>query len=360
VAEQRIKTLSKDSFQQGKIINVIGSKGGIGTTTIAVNLAVSLAEKKGVQSVALIDMNLLFGDIPLFLMIEPKYDWGEITDRISRLDDILLKNILSIDPSGVCVLPSPSYLNNQNVVTPGIMVRLLMLMQKVFDFVIIDGGQSLDDISLKILELSDTVLLISILSPPCLLNTNKLLKTFHDLGFPLDINIKILVNRYLKKSNISIKDAETLIEKDIFWTIPNDYQTTVTAINEGEPLVQFAPRKAVAKNFRKLANKLALESEKPDLSFSLYQQPIKKESNKNIYIYQKNSIGINKGRRVGDKVKDDSGSKEKSRDRRRKTRDGIIIVDYDRRQNDDTNYGGPEKRSGVERRSGKDRRRKDS
>ena len=351
-----MKVASKETLKQGKIIKIIGSKGGIGTTTIAVNLAVSLAEKKAVQSVALIDMNLLFGDIPLFLMIEPNYNWVEITDRISRLDDILLKNILSIDPSGVCVLPSPSYLNNQNSITPEFMVRLLMRMQKVFDFVIIDGGQSLDDISLKILELSDTVLLISILSPPCLLNTKKLLKTFHDLGFPLDINIKILINRYLKKSNISISDAEFLIEKDIFWTIPNDYQTTITAINEEKPLVQFAPRKAVAKNFRKLANKLALESEKPDLSFSLHQQPIKKETNENIYVYQKKTLGINKGRRREDKDQDDSGSKEKSTDRRRKVRDGIIIADYDRRQNDNTNYDGPEKRSGVERRSGKDRR----
>jgi pilus assembly protein CpaE len=351
-----MKVASKETLKQGKIINIIGSKGGIGTTTIAVNLAVSLAEKKAVQSVALIDMNLLFGDIPLFLMIEPNYNWVEITDRISRLDDILLKNILSIDPSGVCVLPSPSYLNNQNSVTPEFMIRLLMRMQTVFDFVIIDGGQSLDDISLKILELSDTVLLISILSPPCLLNTKKLLKTFHDLGFSLDINIKILINRYLKKSNISISDAEFLIEKDIFWTIPNDYQTTITAINEGKPLVQFAPRKAVAKNFRKLANKLALESEKPDLSFSLHQQPIKKETNENIYVYQKKTLGINKGRRREDKDQDDSGSKEKSIDRRRKVRDGIIIEGYDRRQNDNTNYDGPDKRSGVERRSGNDRR----
>jgi pilus assembly protein CpaE len=351
-----MKVASKETLKQGKIINIIGSKGGIGTTTIAVNLAVSLAEKKAVRSVALIDMNMLTGDIPLFLMIEPNYNWVEITDRISRLDHILLKNILSIDPSGVCVLSSPSHLNNQNSVTPEIMVRLLMLMQKVFDFVIIDGGQSLDDISLKILELSDTVLLISILSPPCLLNTQKLLRTFHDLGFPLDINIKILINRYLKKSNISIRDAESLIEKDIFWTIPNDYQTTITAINEGKPLVQFAPRKAVAKNFRTLADKLALESEKPDLSFSLYQQPIKKETNEKIYVYQKKTLGINKGRRREDKVQDDSGSKQKSTDRRRKVRDGIIISDYDRRQNENTNYDGPERRTGVERRSGKDRR----
>jgi pilus assembly protein CpaE len=253
-----------ETVKDGKIINIIGSKGGVGTTTIAVNLAVSLAEMKSVQSVALIDMNLLFGDIPLFLEIEPKYNWSEITKNISRLDDTFLKNILSVDASGVCVLPSPSYLSKQNVATPAIMERLLMVMRRMFDYVIIDGGQSLGDISLKIMELSDTVLLISVLSLPCLSNTNKLLRTFSDLGYPPEESIKIVISRYLKKSDISIKDAEISLEKKIFWTIPNDYQTTVTATNRGKALSQFAPREEITINFRKLAGELGPESEKKE------------------------------------------------------------------------------------------------
>ena len=265
------KEATGETFKDGKIINVIGSKGGVGTTTVAVNLAVSLAEKKSVQSVALIDMNLLFGDIPLFLEIEPKYNWSEITKNISRLDDTFLKNILSVDTSGVCVLPSPSYLSKQNVATPAIMERLLMVMIRMFDYVIVDGGQSLGDISLKILELSDTVLLISVLSLPCLSNTNKLLRTFSDLGYPPEENIKVVINRYLKKSDISIKDAEISLEKKIFWTIPNDYQTTVTATNRGKALSQFAPREEITKNFRNLAAELGPESEtKEKKSWSLF------------------------------------------------------------------------------------------
>jgi len=236
----------------------------VGTTTVAVNLAVSLAQKKSVESVALIDMNLLFGDIPLFLEIEPKYNWSEITKNISRLDNTFLKNILSVDSSGVCVLPSPSYLSNQNMATPAIMERLLMVMRRMFDFIIIDGGQSLGDISLKILGMADTVLLISVLSLPCLSNTNKLLRTFSDFGFPREENIKIVINRYLKKSDISVKDAETSLEKKIFWTIPNDYQTTVTATNRGKALAQFAPREEITKNFQKLASELGPESEKQE------------------------------------------------------------------------------------------------
>jgi len=260
----RKKEIHGKTLKDGKIINIMGSKGGVGTTTVAVNLAVSLAQKKSVESVALIDMNLLFGDIPLFLEIEPKYNWSEITKNISRLDDTFLKNILSVDSSGVCVLPSPSYLSNQNMATPAIMERLLLVMRRMFDFIIIDGGQSLGDISLKILGMADTVLLISVLSLPCLSNTNKLLRTFIDFGFPREENIKIVINRYLKKSDISVKDAETSLEKKIFWTIPNDYQTTVTATNRGKALIQFAPREEITRNFQKLASELVPGSEKQE------------------------------------------------------------------------------------------------
>jgi pilus assembly protein CpaE len=109
------------------------------------------------------------------------------------------------------------------------------------------------------------------LSLPCLSNTNKLLRTFSDLGYPPEERIKIVISRYLKKSDISIKDAEISLEKKIFWTIPNDYQTTVAATNRGKALSQFAPREEITKNFRNLAAELGPESEtKEKKAWSLF------------------------------------------------------------------------------------------
>ena len=218
MADDTIEEVGEEYYREGKIIDVIGSKGGVGTTTIAVNLAVCLAEKEDIRSVALVDMNMLFGDVPLFMEIEPTYSWSDITDCISRLNDELLKDILSTDASGVCVLPSPTYLSSQDVVTPDIIEHLLSLMRKVFDFIIIDGGQPLDDISFKTLEVSDLVLLVSILSPPCILNTNRLLKTFQEMDFPPEENVKIVVNRQLRAPGSSIPGYEGAgLEKEIFW-----------------------------------------------------------------------------------------------------------------------------------------------
>jgi pilus assembly protein CpaE len=253
--DRRDKPGRKDPDGIGRIITVIGSKGGVGTTTVAVNLAVNLAGKRSVpSSVALIDMNMLFGEIPLFLEIKPGFHWGEITKNIVRLDSTFLMNILTKHQSGVYVLPSPGHLNHREPMIPELVGRLIGFIQRIFDFVIIDGGQSLDESSLKILEMSDTVLLITLLSLPCLSNTNRLLESFGDLGYLPKERVRIVANRYLKNSDISLKDAEESIGKKVFWTIPNDYKTTMSAINNGKPLSQIASKAPVTRSMEGLAD----------------------------------------------------------------------------------------------------------
>jgi pilus assembly protein CpaE len=140
--KERNKNLAftEKSRKKGTIINIVGSKGGIGTTTIAVNFAASLIERFGSRkSVALVDMNLLFGEVPLFLDIEPVFNWGEVAKNISRLDSTYLMSILSKHPSGVHVLPSPTQIDGVSPATPGIIERLLRFMQNEFDYIVIDS-----------------------------------------------------------------------------------------------------------------------------------------------------------------------------------------------------------------------------
>ena len=250
--ERRANAAPVTHQKAGKLISVVGSKGGVGTTTISVNLAVTLAEQEKDCSVAILDMNTLFGEIPLFLEISPKYHWGEITKNIERLDDTFLMNVLSKHSSGVYVLPSPGYLNGHQAPTPEIMERLLGLMKRMFDYVVIDCGQSTDETALKTLQMSDEVLLISVLSLPCLANTNKLLRSFIDLGYLRKERIKVVMNRYINKSEITLQDAKKGIGHDMFWIIPNDYGTTMSAINNGKPLSKIAPKSKIVKSFKEM------------------------------------------------------------------------------------------------------------
>jgi pilus assembly protein CpaE len=238
--------------KKGTLIDVIGSKGGVGTTTAAVNLASALVDLG--KQVALVDMNLMFGEVAVLLNMNASFHWGEAVRNISRLDSSYLMGILSKHASGLYVLPSPPELDGfKGSETPAVVDRLLRLMQELFDFVIVDGGHSLDDTSLKGLELADSVFLVTELSLPCLTNVKKLLWTFRHLGYPREENTKVIVTRYHKKSLIQPKDAEESIQKEIHWCIPNDYFAVTSAINQGNTLTAVARNAEISKSLKELA-----------------------------------------------------------------------------------------------------------
>lgn len=222
--------------RKGQIINVFGGKGGVGTTTIAVNLADCMARLDSPPAVALIDMNRLFGEVPLFLGMDHVFNWVDVSKNIARLDATYLSGILYRHRSGLRVLPSPDRMDDEFTVTPQIIETLLRFMRTMFDYVIIDSGQSVDDISKMILRLSDRVLLVSVLSLPCLINVKKILNTFRNLGYPPEPNVEVVVNRFERRSIISLKEAEESIGKKAFWIVPNDFQLSMNAVNQGKPL----------------------------------------------------------------------------------------------------------------------------
>jgi pilus assembly protein CpaE len=240
--------------KQGKIIYLMGSKGGVGTTTIAVNLAANLVKNSpNPASVALVDMNFLLGEIPMFLNIKPEFSWGEIARNISRLDAHYLMSTFSRHSSGIYVLPAPIG-GEMGVSTPEFIEKILSLMKLIFDFIVIDGGQSLDEVSLKILEMTDFLCVIAVLNLPCLTNVKRLLRTFETLGYPRDEQIKIVINRFHKQSLISLKDAEEALNRKISGLIDNDFQNTMSAINQGKILEMIAPGADVTKHIKTFAS----------------------------------------------------------------------------------------------------------
>jgi len=241
-------------IKKGKIINVFGSRGGVGSTTIAVNLASSLATLEGSSSVALIDMKPIIGEISTILNVESTFSWLEVTKNISRLDPTYIMSILSKHSSGIYVLPSPVELSDDYTANPQALPTLLRLMQTMFDFIVIDSGQCLDDSSMEVLKISDSVLLVCVLSLPCIINLKRLQDTFQKYCYPEEEKIKIIVNRFVKKSNISIKDAEESLHKKISLSIPNAYKISMNAIEQGQPLCTIAQGTEIWRKYRELAS----------------------------------------------------------------------------------------------------------
>ena len=251
--QRQTQKLNNHQTFRGKVISVTGSKGGVGTTTVAVNLAVTMAKTHPSLNIALMDMNTLFGEIPMFLDMSPKFTWADITKDIHRLDPVFLENVLARHSSGVQVLPSPTYLNKAHSPTPQIMETLLNQLKMLFDWVIIDMGQSTDDAVMQALQMSDSLLLISIQSLPCLTNTNRLLKSYEQSGLINKERVHVVLNRYLKKNDISLDGVKKGIDKNLSWIFPNDYITTMSAINHGKTLMEIAPKSTISKSYQGLA-----------------------------------------------------------------------------------------------------------
>ncbi|MDZ7666376.1 MAG: P-loop NTPase [Desulfotignum sp.] len=241
-------------------MSVIGSKGGVGTTTIAVNLADALAKKSIAPAVAIIDMNMVFGDIPMFLDITPKHSWGDITKGFDRLDEFFLANVMTISAGGLHVLASPRYLDDNPEPTSRMMEALLTLMTQKYDYIVIDLGQSLNDAAFKTLQLSTLVQIVTIQSLPCLSNTNRLIQSLLKNNYTSEENLNIVLNRYIKKGMVNLETAKEGLGQDIGWIVPNDYDTSMTAINAGKTLFDTAPKSKLAKSFAGYADSLLPEN----------------------------------------------------------------------------------------------------
>ncbi len=163
--------------------------------------------------------------------------------------------------SGVHILPSPVNLNDgPHSIHTDVIERLLETMSNVYDYIIIDNGLSMDRNFAKILEMSDLCFLVAVLTLPCLANTSKVIKTIEaiepDAG---EDKLRVVINRYLRKSTISLQDAAEGINNKIFWRIPNDYKLTMNAVNQGKTLKQIAPRSLVTKSIEGLAETFSVK-----------------------------------------------------------------------------------------------------
>jgi pilus assembly protein CpaE len=253
--KERRREKKPTSAKRGKLITIIGSKGGVGTTTVAVNLAVSLHQANPDCSVALVDLNPQFGDAALFLDLEATHTMGDVAKNMTRLDETFLMSIFSKHSSGLYLLPSANTVEEIGLLTPEAAEKTLELLQTMFDYVVIDSGDSLADTTLATLNISPTVFLVCTLTLPVLRNTKRLLNILSHLHYPTE-NISIIVNRYEKHTEVSLKNMEEVLGRKASWMIPNDYFTTMNAINKGQALSAISARADVTKNFLQLAQTL--------------------------------------------------------------------------------------------------------
>lgn len=249
----------KQRSNAGSIISVAGASGGVGNTSIAVNLAVALAAKPD-RSVVLIDLDLALGDADVFLDMIPDYTLLDVAQNISRLDLALLRKSLTKHETGVYLLPRPVQIEDISSISNEDFKRVLGLLKASFTHLVIDLSKSYSRLDIAALEASRHIVLLTQLDLPCLRNVVRLLSSL-EVYEGVNEKINIVVNRAgLDKTQISSAKAEETIDREIFWRIPNNYPVISECRNNGVPLLQNAKNAAITHSICELADKLSGES----------------------------------------------------------------------------------------------------
>ncbi len=219
----------------GRVAAFYGAKGGVGTTTIAINTAIALHRELG-RKVVLVDGNLQFGDHRVFLDLG--LDRKSILDIATApaMDADLIKSVLVRHDSGVDLLLAPPSPETAELVTEAQVPVILGHLRTLYDYVIIDIDKRLDEINLKILDEADTFFVVMTADLSCLKNVRLVLETVNHLGVEGD-KVRLVLNRSNAFTGINVKNAESALKRTIDHQVINEYRGAISALNSGAPFM---------------------------------------------------------------------------------------------------------------------------
>ena len=235
----------------GRLTSVFSTKGGLGVTTVATNLAVALASR-GPDSVLLVDLDSRQSDVATFLNLRATYSVLDAFENVGRMDESFLRGLLVKHGSGLWVLPGPQRMERIQFGAEPVRIGL-EVMRSYFDHIVLDLRHDLDPGTVTALELSDTILFLTSLDVAAIRSSIAGVAAFRQLGISQQ-RLKVVVMREDTAEDVTTKQVREALGMPVFWSVPNDYQAVMSSINAGDPFVHAAPRSKVARNMRQLAD----------------------------------------------------------------------------------------------------------
>jgi pilus assembly protein CpaE len=242
-----------------KVITVLGSRGGVGCTTLAVNIACNLASDPA-NTVALVDLDLALGDCDVALDVMPDHTLADLAMNIEKLDlNYMRRSLLRHEPTNLSLLAHPLQMADATVIQPAHVERVLKLLRINHTHLVLDLSKGMTPTDLAALDLSDLILLVAQLELSSLRNVVRMIMTLGSQeGF--DEKVKVVMNRVgaeYTEGEIGLKRAEATIGRPIFWQVPNDAKGVLPARAAGEPLRIHAPKSRAQQSLMALAETLA-------------------------------------------------------------------------------------------------------
>ncbi|HHJ98652.1 MAG TPA: hypothetical protein ENN10_01730 [Actinobacteria bacterium] len=243
--------------QKGHVVTVLSMKGGVGKTVVASNVAVALADLD--KSVALVDLDLQFGDVGIMLGLEPVQTIVGAVQSGDRLDAEMLRGFMVEHSSGVHALLAPTLPEDAEIVTASRIDRIIGLLVTMFDYVIIDTPPSLDEAVLTALDRSDRVVVVTMMDVASVKNSRVSLQKLRQLGYNGTL-VDIMLNRADSKVFLKVEEVEHAIGMPIKYRLPSDLQVP-RSVNKGVPVVLDAPRSQPARVLQETAKAIVAERE---------------------------------------------------------------------------------------------------
>jgi pilus assembly protein CpaE len=219
----------------GRVLAFYGAKGGVGTTTIAINAAIALHRELG-RKVCLVDGNLQFGDHRVFLDLG--LDRKSIVDVVTApsIDVDLVRQVVVKHDSGIDLLLAPPSPETAELVRPDHLPFIADQLRTLYDYTIIDIDKRLDDVNLGVFEAAETIFVVMTADLSCLKNVRLILETIEHLGYPAG-KVELVLNRSNAFTGISVKNAEGALKRTIEHQVINEYRGAISALNSGAPFM---------------------------------------------------------------------------------------------------------------------------
>lgn len=245
--------------QTGLVVGMVGSKGGAGSTFLATNLAYALSRQG--KRVAVIDLNLYFGDAVVFLGdSKPTSNVVDLARKSEGLDAVLLDSSMIKLGERLHILVAPESPEYVKYVSPSDIERIVRLTRTCYDVVVIDASALLDPLTVQALDMADIIYLTLQLNLPFVRAAKRMVEEFRGLGYSNE-KIRVVINRFEKGGEIKLEDVEKATLLKVNRTIPNSHGPVTDSINQGIPLLELAPRDAVSHALQDWAHELAPTSQ---------------------------------------------------------------------------------------------------